>query len=52
MFELVIESNGIQRVVYSAEDVRLVELVRQRHCRSWTVGEATIREAKAKKATK
>ncbi|CCH49683.1 hypothetical protein [Pseudodesulfovibrio piezophilus] len=50
MFELVIRNNGVERVVYSAEDVRLVELVRQRHARSLAVGEATIREAKAKDA--
>ena len=48
MYELVIEHNGAEKVVYAAEDKRLVELVRQRHARSLTVGEATIREAKAK----
>lgn len=53
MFELVIEHKGVQIVTYSAEDKRLVELVRQRHARSLAVGEATIRPAEKKaKATK
>jgi len=46
MFELVIETNGEERVVYTAEDARVVELMRQRHVRSLTEGEASIREAK------
>lgn len=49
MFELVIEKNGVERVVYSAEDIRLVELMRQRHARSLAAGEATIREVEKKK---
>jgi len=50
MFELVVEHEGVERVVFSGEDERIVELVRQRHARSWAVGEATIR--KAQKAAK
>lgn len=49
MFELVIEHKGREQVVYSGEDRRIVELVRQRHVRSLTNGEAAIREAKAAK---
>lgn len=54
MYELVIEHKGIETPVYAAEDQRLVELVRQRHARSLTVGEASIREMnkKPKKAKK
>lgn len=49
MFELVIENNGKERVAYAAEDVRLVELMRQRHIRSLTEGEASVREGKKAK---
>ncbi|WP_199244338.1 hypothetical protein [Pseudodesulfovibrio cashew] len=49
MYELVIENNGKEHVVYSDEDVRMVELVRQRHVRSLTVGKASIREVKDEK---
>jgi len=52
MFELVIEHDGETRAVYCAEDVRMVELKRQRHARSLAVGEATIREAKKASAKK
>lgn len=52
MFELVIETNGKEKPVYCAEDERLVELVRQRHARSLTEGEATIRKAEKKAAKK
>jgi len=45
MFELVIERNGVELVVYSAESRREVELVLQRHIRSLTAGSAFIREA-------
>lgn len=48
MYELVIEHNGRQDVVFAGEDRRVVELVRQRHVRSLTPGEASIREAKKK----
>jgi len=46
MFELVIELNGVETSVYCAEDIRLVNLMLQRHFRSLTAGEATIREVK------
>jgi len=49
MYELVIVNNGTEQVIYSDEDVRLVELMRQRHIRSLNVGEAVIREAKKAK---
>ncbi|WP_319469543.1 hypothetical protein [uncultured Pseudodesulfovibrio sp.] len=48
MYELVVEHNGRELVVFIGEDKRVVELVRQRHARSLTPGEATIREAKKK----
>lgn len=48
MYELVIEYNGVEQIVHSAEDKRMVELVRQRHFRSLTVGDATIRKAEKK----
>jgi hypothetical protein len=46
MFELVIEINGVETAVYCAEDVRLVNLMLQRHFRSLTEGKASIREIK------
>lgn len=49
MYELVIEHKGTEQVVFAANDKRKVELVRQRHVRSLTDGEASIREAKAAK---
>jgi hypothetical protein len=49
MFELVIEYNGVEQIVFSGESRRIMELVRQRHVRSLCVGTATIREAAAKK---
>ncbi|MDC0336450.1 hypothetical protein OAN24_06125 [Pseudodesulfovibrio sp.] len=54
MFELVIENNDVEQIVYCAEDQRMVELRRQRHARSLAEGEASIREAKkrAKKKAK
>lgn len=45
MFELVIERNGVEKIVFSAESRRIVELVLQRHIRSLTAGTAFIREA-------
>jgi hypothetical protein len=45
MFELVIERNGVEQVVYSDESRRMVDLVLQRHIRSLTAGTAYIREA-------
>lgn len=45
MFELVIERNGVEQVVYSDESRRMVDLVLQRHIRSFTAGTAYIREA-------
>ncbi len=52
MFQLVIDNNGKEKPVYVAEDRRLVELVRQRHARSLTEGEAVIRDFKPTKAAK
>ncbi len=49
MYELVVEYRGVETPVFAAEDKRVVELVRQRHVRSLTVGEAIIREMKTKK---
>jgi len=49
MYQLVIENNGVEYVAYSAEKKREVELVRQRHIRSLTRGDATIREVDEKK---
>ncbi len=48
MYELVIEYNGVEQIVFSAESKRIMELVRQRHVRSLTVGTAIIRESKIK----
>lgn len=48
MYELVIEKNGVEQVVFCAEDPRVVELARQRHLRSLTEGEASVREAEKK----
>lgn len=50
MYQLVIEDNGVERPVFVAEDKRIVELRRQRHCRSLTSGEASVREFKPQKA--
>lgn len=44
MYQLIIDNNGKETPVYVAEDRRLVELVRQRHARSLTFGEAVIRD--------
>ena len=52
MYELVIEDRGVETPVYADEDKRVVELVRQRHVRSLTPGEATIREMAPKKKEK
>ena len=52
MFELVVEYRGVETPVFAAEDRRVVELVRQRHVRSLTPGEAVIREMAAKKKAK
>lgn len=52
MYELVVDYLGVETPVFAGEDKRVVELVRQRHARSLTVGEAVIREMKAKKKTK
>lgn len=52
MFELVIQNNETEYVLYSDKDVRLVELMRQRHCRSLAVGEAVIRETKTEGESK
>lgn len=49
MFELVIESNGVEYVSFTAEKMREVELARERHVRSLTEGTASIREAKKAK---
>lgn len=49
MFELVIVNNEREEAIYTDADVRLVELMRQRHVRSLTEGEAIIREVKGKK---
>ena len=48
MYELVISYAETEQVVFAAEDKRIVELVRQRHVRSLTVGEAAIRQSKKK----
>ena len=45
MFELVINDNDGERVIFASEDKRVVELMRQRHIRSLAVGEASIRNA-------
>lgn len=49
MFELVIENNGVEYIAFKAEKEREVELVRQRHVRSLTSGEAVIRTVKPTK---
>jgi hypothetical protein len=48
MYELVIEHKGVEQVVFCAESKRVMELVRQRHVRSLTVGTAIVRESKVK----
>ena len=48
MYELVIAYADTEQVVFAAEDKRVVELVRQRHVRSLTVGEASVRQAEKK----
>jgi len=52
MYELVIEYRGVETSVFSHEDKRVVELMRQRHIRSLTPGDATIREMGEKKGEK
>ncbi|WP_419786404.1 hypothetical protein [Pseudodesulfovibrio sp.] len=52
MYELVIEHRGVKTPVFTHEDPRVVELMRQRHARSLTPGEATIHEISEKKETK
>jgi len=49
MFELVIENNGNEYVAFTADKMREVELVRERHVRSLTEGTASIREARSAK---
>ncbi len=48
MFELVIETNGVEYVAFSTERLCEAELLRQRHMRSLADGSATIRETKKK----
>lgn len=50
MYELIIEDRGVERAVFAHEDKRVVELMRQRHIRSLTPGEASIREMPQPKA--
>lgn len=52
MYQLVIERNGVERPVYVAEDRRMIELLRQRHARSLSEGEAIIRDFEPKKGKK
>lgn len=49
MFELVIKNKDVETPVYVAEDKRMIELLRQRHARSLSEGEAIVRDFKPKK---
>ncbi|QJB55894.1 hypothetical protein [Pseudodesulfovibrio sp. zrk46] len=52
MYELVVEHNGVEELVFAHEDRRVVELRRQRHARALAPGEASIREMDPKKLKK
>ncbi len=52
MYQLVINSNDTEKAIFVAEDRRLVELLRQRHARSLSEGEAIIRDFKPQKEKK
>lgn len=52
MYELVIENNGVVIPVFRDENERVVELMRQRHARSLTPGEARIIKVEPKESDK
>lgn len=49
MFELVIKNGDVETPVFVAESAYDIELLRQRHIRSYGTGVAEVREIKEKK---